>query len=314
MPKSTLVRKIGTHDGSFHADEVFGCAALKICYPKAQIIRSREPQVLEDCDIVLDVGSVYDHLTHRYDHHQRGGAGERANNVPYASAGLVWKHFGDRVCRKVLRGKRKVSINALVSRVDLAFIQGIDALDSGVTSGGFYLEGHSQEKLSLLTVSKMIELFCPVGLVEERTADILDSEFFKLLPWAQKILKRVVAQETGKVASHDIIYSAKNDSPILVLPVDCDWEETVCNELPHIRVIVYPIINGSWRVKVAPKQPGSFESRFLLPETWAGLNDKALQDISGVKDGIFVHAKRFVGGASTKEGAIKLAETALRIA
>ena len=65
--------KIGTHNGTFHCDEVFACYMLKTLpeYKEAEIVRSRDPQVLRECDIVVDVGGEYDPSTHRYDHHQR---------------------------------------------------------------------------------------------------------------------------------------------------------------------------------------------------------------------------------------------------
>lgn len=37
----------------------------------AVFYRSRDPAVLGTCDIVVDVGAVYDHEKKRYDHHQR---------------------------------------------------------------------------------------------------------------------------------------------------------------------------------------------------------------------------------------------------
>ena len=33
--------------------------------------RTRDENVLKDCDIVVDVGAVYDPDQHRYDHHQK---------------------------------------------------------------------------------------------------------------------------------------------------------------------------------------------------------------------------------------------------
>lgn len=36
------------------------------------ITRSRDPAVLADCDVVVDVGGTYEPASHRYDHHQRG--------------------------------------------------------------------------------------------------------------------------------------------------------------------------------------------------------------------------------------------------
>ena len=35
------------------------------------LYRTRDPKLLEECDIVVDVGGVYDPEKQRYDHHQR---------------------------------------------------------------------------------------------------------------------------------------------------------------------------------------------------------------------------------------------------
>lgn len=40
-------------------------------FKDAEIVRSRDPAVLAEMDIVIDVGGVYDDATRRYDHHQR---------------------------------------------------------------------------------------------------------------------------------------------------------------------------------------------------------------------------------------------------
>ena len=65
--------KIGTHNGAFHCDEVLACSMLKLLpkFKDAVIIRSRDPKVLETCDIVADVGGIFDPITNRYDHHQK---------------------------------------------------------------------------------------------------------------------------------------------------------------------------------------------------------------------------------------------------
>ena len=97
----------GTHNGRFHCDEVLACYMLKLLpeYRDAEIVRTRDPkvgrscpchciaccmllscsvlcsvcpwyaspscQLLETCDVVVDVGGIYDPSVHRYDHHQR---------------------------------------------------------------------------------------------------------------------------------------------------------------------------------------------------------------------------------------------------
>lgn len=40
-------------------------------YKDAVIVRTRDMAKLNDCDIVVDVGAVFDHAKKRYDHHQR---------------------------------------------------------------------------------------------------------------------------------------------------------------------------------------------------------------------------------------------------
>ena len=56
--------------------------------------RTRDPATLDTCDIVVDVGGVYDVDKQRFDHHQRGftevfGFGF---TTKLSSAGLVYKY------------------------------------------------------------------------------------------------------------------------------------------------------------------------------------------------------------------------------
>lgn len=62
MMFSKTPKTIGTHNGSFHCDEVLGCWMLKQIdpYKEAKIIRTRELSLLKDLDIIIDVGGIYD--------------------------------------------------------------------------------------------------------------------------------------------------------------------------------------------------------------------------------------------------------------
>lgn len=65
---------IGTHNGTFHCDEVLACFMLKQLpeYANAKIFRSRNNTELnENCDIIVDVGGEFDHKRKLYDHHQK---------------------------------------------------------------------------------------------------------------------------------------------------------------------------------------------------------------------------------------------------
>ena len=66
---------IGTHDGTFHCDEVLACWMLKQLprFKNAQIVRTRDNTKLSQCAIVVDVGGIYDPEKNKFDHHQRFG-------------------------------------------------------------------------------------------------------------------------------------------------------------------------------------------------------------------------------------------------
>lgn len=61
--------------------------------------RSRDPSILETCDIVVDVGAVYDESKQLFDHHQRGFTEVFGHgfNTKLSSAGLVYKSVNSRV-------------------------------------------------------------------------------------------------------------------------------------------------------------------------------------------------------------------------
>ncbi|TVU28055.1 hypothetical protein EJB05_19562, partial [Eragrostis curvula] len=99
-------KRVGTHNGSFHCDEALGCYLIRLTsqLAGADVVRTRDSQVLDTLDAVLDVGGVYDPSRHRYDHHQKGfnevfGHGF---NTKLSSAGLVYKHFGKEIIAKEL--------------------------------------------------------------------------------------------------------------------------------------------------------------------------------------------------------------------
>ena len=81
--KKLVSPKIGTHNGTFHCDEALACFMLKQLpeYKHADIVRTRNPEELSKCDVVVDVGGVYDADKHRYDHHQRYVAVNQATSV-----------------------------------------------------------------------------------------------------------------------------------------------------------------------------------------------------------------------------------------
>lgn len=65
-------KTVVTHNGLFHADEAFGTAFLCLLLgSEVRVVRSRNPAQIEQADVALDVGGIYDNGKFRYDHHQR---------------------------------------------------------------------------------------------------------------------------------------------------------------------------------------------------------------------------------------------------
>ncbi|WP_051303623.1 MYG1 family protein [Psychromonas aquimarina] len=98
-----------THNGSFHADEVSAIALLHlygvIDYPCLNIIRTRDMEVINQADIVLDVGGLHAPEQRRFDHHQ-------IRDGKVSSAGLVWQWI------KQQSGETNREIDRFVDAVD----------------------------------------------------------------------------------------------------------------------------------------------------------------------------------------------------
>lgn len=73
-------------------------------FKQSQIIRTREPALLEKCEIVVDVGGKFDGKKF-FDHHQRDFNITFSANfaTKLSSAGLIYKHFGIQILREILK-------------------------------------------------------------------------------------------------------------------------------------------------------------------------------------------------------------------
>jgi len=58
-----------THDGIFHPDEVVAIALLDVAGFDFEISRTRDKSIINDADLVIDVGMKYDRNAGRFDHH-----------------------------------------------------------------------------------------------------------------------------------------------------------------------------------------------------------------------------------------------------
>ena len=84
---------IATHNQSFHADEIIAIALFTSLFDddNYEIIRTRNEDILLDCDVVVDVGGEYFPAAEQFDHHQF-----KKDDPLYgkSSAGLIADHIG----------------------------------------------------------------------------------------------------------------------------------------------------------------------------------------------------------------------------
>ena len=293
--------KVCTHDGDFHPDEVFACAALSLWAKregyKLKIIRSRDDKDIKNADIVVDIGMQYDPDKNIFDHHQGKGAGAR-DNVPYASFGLVWKKYGPEIC----------SSNEIAGRIENKLVMSIDALDNGVNTIKVV-----KPEIRDHRTHDAIDHF---NLTYQEDPSLSYKQFKRVLNFAGEILVREITWEKALMDSKIETLKAikeQNEPEILILDKELNWHEAVSKN-DKIKFIVYPKKERTeWRVQPGKNNLEDFSSnRVKFPKGWWGLRGEELVQISGVKRAIFCHKGGWLAVTKTREGAIEMAEKALQ--
>lgn len=329
--RQKLEKVIGTHNGTFHCDEALAVFLLRqtTTYRDAALKRSRDPSVLDTCDIVVDVGGVYDANGNRFDHHQRGfteifGHGF---NTKLSSAGLVYKHFGKEVIANSLQiALDSPRIDALWLKLYKEFIEGIDAIDNGVTQYPTEIKPKYRNRTDL---SSRVGWLNPAWN-EQADSQTIDTQFAKASTLTgEEFLGRLKYYADAWLPARDLLIQSIANSKqkvdpsgkLVLLEKFLPWKEHLfeLEEDPSSQVeseaavyIVYPDETASnWRIQAVPISPDSFESRKALPEKWRGLRDDELSAASGIEGCIFIHASGFIGGNKTQEGALQIARAAL---
>lgn len=291
-----------THSGGFHADDTFGVAALTLLLGEEnmEIVRSRDSEVIAKGDYVLDTGYVYDPSANRFDHHQQGGAGKRDNGIPYASFGLIWKHFGEQIAGS----------KAIADAIDRRLVQPIDAFDNGVE-----LFTRNDYDVSPYTVQNVFFALEPSW---GETVSY-DQGFLDAVALAKKILSREILKEQQNVKASKVVQKAYEDAPdkrLVVIESEpvirrVDVTESLSQYPEPLYFVREHEDAGKWQVVCIVDDIRSFKNRKDLPAAWAGKRDDELAAVTGVADAVFCHSGRFICVANSKEGALKLAELAL---
>lgn len=254
--------------------------------------------LLDAADILFDVGRVFDPATCRFDHHQIGYEEARENGIPFSSFGLVWRELGAELCGSA----------AAASRVDRWLVEGVDAVDCGITLN------RDVPHVNVMSVSSAIGGYNP-GWQDDTSPEARLAAFERAVLMAQAVLQNAIRDANGMEAARAIVAQGilLEAGRLLVLDSDVPWKESVLEgpEYEQLLYVVSPDTQAKWHVNTVPDYPGSFSNRKSLPLAWAGLDGEELDGVVGIPGCVFCHRGRFVAGHKTKDGAMEMARLAL---
>lgn len=290
--KNTIT--VSTHDGFFHADDVFAIAVVNL-WAKSEgkqikIIRSREQKIFETAQMVVDIGGVYDVKTNHFDHHQPGGAGKRPNGIPYAAFGLVWRHFGE-----------KITFKEAAALVEKKLVMPIDAIDNAVDLSTPIFPGVSDYSIA--------NAIWTMGEFDEGVGN--DESFRRAVDFASRILSGEIKKAESAIKGEKVVVAeilAQEEPDVLILPVYYPWTKTV-TRYQKIKFVIFPDKGSTkWCIQAATDDASSFRNdRISFPVEWRGLVDEVLAAKSGIPTAVFCHSSGFFGVAKSREGAVEMA-------
>ncbi|KAF5731299.1 hypothetical protein HS088_TW19G00906 [Tripterygium wilfordii] len=326
---STEAKRVGTHDGSFHCDEALACFMIRLTnkFSNAQIIRTRDPQVLDTLDAVLDVGGVYDQSRDRYDHHQKGfqEALGYGFTTKLSSAGLVYKHYGREIIGKELQlGEGDSDLHHLFIVVYKDFMEAIDAVDNGISQ---YDTDKSPKYLNNTSLSSRVERLNLDWVDHDLSSEREDELFERAMQLSGgEFLENIHYKANSWSPARPIVMeclAARNDidssGEIMMLTKSCPWKlhiyelEEEMKICPLIKYVIYQDDrNQKWQVQAVAVSPDNFESRKPLPLSWRGLENDELSEVTGIPGCVFVHMSGFIGGNISFKGALHMARASLK--
>lgn len=283
-------RSFGTHDGSFHADEVSACSLLLLfhCIDRDKICRTRHPNRLAACDYVCDVGGIYDPSKRRFDHHQIDYQGS------LSSAGMVLLFLKN----------QKIISESLYDYFNKSLIMGIDAHDNGV----------ARLEPGVSSFSQVVSNFLPIEY--DASVEEMSEAFFHAVDFVVGHLERLRNRFAYTQGCEALVKKAMLEgSSALIFDQALPWMENffeLGGDLHPAQFVIMPS-GKHWKLRgIPPTLSDRMKIRRPLPESWAGLQDKELQKVSGIPGAIFCHKGRFISIWETKEDVLRALHIAMK--
>ncbi len=260
----SIPNEAATHNGRFHADDVFSAALLKILNPNVTILRvSTIPEHFN--------GLVFDLSNGDFDHHNTNMK-YRQNGIPYASFGLLWKEYGPSL----------VGTKA-AQTFDESFIQPLDEQDN---YGG----------------NNMLCRAITQANPKWDSNDSPDDCFFKAVNFAKYILLNELESIRSTEKAATIVKDAlsKQKKGIVFLPVGVPWKSILIPE--PVYFVIYPSTRGGYNAQSVPVNISSQNCKLYFPNEWRGKTDN-LDSITNIPGITFCHSRGYLLSADTIDAA-----------
>lgn len=288
---SKVPRSFGTHNGTFHADEVTACALLAVFgrIDLDKVVRTREAQGLESCEYVCDVGGSYDPKKKLFDHHQASYEGE------LSSAGMILDY---------LHHDQALTLAEYHLLRDHLVI-GVDLHDNG----------RPPNVPGTCTFSEVVSNFNPIRYNPSQEEQ--NRAFFEAVHFAMGHIQRTIDRHHYILSCRKTVEkSMKDQGHCLIFSEGIPWMESFFDlggEEHPAQFIIMPT-GDHWKLRgIPPSLEKSMCVRYPLPEEWAGHLDDDLKKISGINGAIFCHKGRFISVWETKEDALQALEYTLNL-
>ncbi|NWQ84092.1 MYG1 protein, partial [Columbina picui] len=317
-PRPEPAPRIGTHDGTFHCDEVLACYLLRLLPqyrvrhraagrglrpPRASPGNRAAPARALRAFPVPWEGLTPPSTAHLSPGRPRGAVSPHQTphkiGDQFVPAWLDPHHVPRHVPHRVPRRPQLYE----------NFVEEIDAIDNGIAQA----EGEPRYAVTT-TLSARVAHLNPrwndprpdpeAGF--KRATELVGGEFMERLDYYHGawLPARALVEEAVRKR-----FQVPNWG-------GCGWgEPESCPSLwlcsPPL--VLYPDGAGQWRLQSVPAGPHTFQSRLPLPEPWRGLRDEPLSLVTGIPGCVFVHASGFTGGNRTREGALEMARRTLAL-
>lgn len=218
-----------THNGTFHADDVFATAFIKMINPSIKIIRASSiPNDFKG--IVYDIGGGL------FDHHASDNK-KRPNGISYAAFGKLWAHFAPFIYD-----------DYIVKKIDKKFIAPLDLSDNTGSPD---------------TLCSAIAAMNPTHEVNG------DKEFAEAVKFATIILKNLIQHEMNYYEEEKEvkeIYEKSINKEIIVLDKHLHFTDYLPKT--EAIYVIFPSNRGGYSAQGVPINNDTIELKRPFPASW----------------------------------------------